>query len=62
MASSAPKPGNLFWPAAGNEEGLPSGMEIPEVPKHPEEDMTPLDVDDGALNACVSSILLSLVQ
>ena len=28
-------------------------MEIPEVPKHPEEDMTPLDVDDGALNACV---------
>lgn len=53
MASSAPKPGNLFWPATGNEEGLPSGMEIPEVPKHPEEDMTPLDVDDGALNACV---------
>ena len=28
-------------------------MDIPEVSKHPDEDLTPLDVDDGALNAYV---------
>lgn len=54
LATSAPKPGNLFWPVS-NEDGLPAGMDIPEVSKHPDEDMTPLDVDDGALNAFVSS-------
>ncbi|KAI9372898.1 hypothetical protein BJX61DRAFT_414232 [Aspergillus egyptiacus] len=48
VAGSAPKPGNLFW-AAGNEGELPSGLEIPDMPKQ-EEDMTPLGVDDGALN------------
>ena len=30
-------------------------MDMPEVSKHPEEDMTPMDIDDGALNAYVSS-------
>ena len=53
MASSGPKPGNLFWPVANNEDGLPTGMDMPEVSKHPEEDMTPMDIDDGALNAYV---------
>lgn len=53
IASSGPKPGNLFWPVAANEDGLPAGMDIPEVSKHPDEDLTPLDVDDGALNAYV---------
>lgn len=53
MASSGPKPGNLFWPVANNEDGLPAGMDMPEVSKHPEEDMTPMEIDDGALNAYV---------
>ncbi|KAL2835235.1 hypothetical protein BDW59DRAFT_137363 [Aspergillus cavernicola] len=49
VAGSAPKPGNLFW-STGNEGELPAGLEIPEMPKQ-EEDMTPLGVDEGALNA-----------
>ncbi|KAL4887016.1 hypothetical protein BJY04DRAFT_227243 [Aspergillus karnatakaensis] len=49
VAGSASKPGNLFW-ATSNDGELPPGLEIPDMPKH-EEDMTPLDVDDGALNA-----------
>ncbi|KAL4970865.1 putative C6 finger domain protein [Aspergillus stella-maris] len=49
VAGSAPKPGNIFW-ATGNEGELPAGLEIPDMPKH-EEDMTPLGVDEGALNA-----------
>ncbi|KAL4769511.1 hypothetical protein BDW60DRAFT_194499 [Aspergillus nidulans var. acristatus] len=48
VAGSAPKPGNLFW--AGNDSDLPAGLDIPETPKH-DEDMTPLSVDEGALNA-----------
>ncbi|KAL6232724.1 hypothetical protein BDW75DRAFT_13146 [Aspergillus navahoensis] len=48
VAGSAPKPGNLFW--AGNDGDLPAGLDIPDMPKH-EEDMTPLNVDEGALNA-----------
>ncbi|KKK22237.1 C6 finger domain protein, partial [Aspergillus ochraceoroseus] len=47
--SSAPKPGNLFW-STGNDHDLPAGLEISEIPKH-EEDLTPLSVDEGALNA-----------
>jgi hypothetical protein len=49
VAGSAPKPGNLFW-ATGNDGDLPAGLEMPDMPKH-EEDMTPLSVDEGALNA-----------
>ncbi|KAL4972071.1 hypothetical protein BDW66DRAFT_12677 [Aspergillus desertorum] len=48
VAGSAPKPGNLFW--AGNDGDLPAGLDIPDIPKH-EEDMTPLNVDESALNA-----------
>ncbi|KAL4909006.1 hypothetical protein BDW74DRAFT_76258 [Aspergillus multicolor] len=48
VAGSAPKPGNLFW--AGNDGDLPAGLDIPDVPKD-EEDMTPLNVDESALNA-----------
>jgi hypothetical protein len=48
---TAPKPGNLFW-STGTEHELPHGLEVPEVPKQAmEEDMTPLDVDEGSLNA-----------
>lgn len=48
---TAPKSGNLFW-STGNETDLPAGLDIPEVPKQAlDEDMTPLDVDEGALNA-----------
>lgn len=54
MGNTAPKPGNLFW--STNEHEIPHGLDIPDVPKHGiEEDMTPLDVDGGALNAYVSS-------
>ncbi|OJI98450.1 hypothetical protein ASPVEDRAFT_80099 [Aspergillus versicolor CBS 583.65] len=49
VTGSAPKPGNLFW-ATGNDGDLPAGLEIPDIPKH-EEDMTPLGVDEGALDA-----------
>ncbi|KAL3491337.1 hypothetical protein BJX62DRAFT_125555 [Aspergillus germanicus] len=48
IAGSAPKPGNIFW--SGNEGELPTGLEIPDMPKQ-DEDMTPLTVDEGALNA-----------
>ncbi|KAL5046903.1 hypothetical protein BDW71DRAFT_181381 [Aspergillus fruticulosus] len=48
VAGSAPKPGNLFW--TSNDGDLPAGLDIPDMPKH-EEDMTPLNVDEGALNA-----------
>ncbi|KAL2870509.1 putative C6 finger domain protein [Aspergillus lucknowensis] len=49
VAGSAPKPANLFW-ATGNEGELPAGLEVPDMPKQG-EDMTPLSVDEGALNA-----------
>ncbi|KAL4804532.1 hypothetical protein BDV18DRAFT_162292 [Aspergillus unguis] len=55
VAGSAPKPGNLFW--AGNDGELPEGLDIPEMPKH-EEDMTPLNVDEGALNAYYEKVHL----
>lgn len=51
----ASKPGNLFWNPSGNEQDLPSGLEISDLPKHDgEEDMTPLNIDEGALNVYVS--------
>jgi hypothetical protein len=54
IGNTAPKPGNLFW--STNEHEIPHGLDIPDVSKHGiEEDMTPLDVDEGALNAYVSS-------
>ncbi|PYH89160.1 hypothetical protein BO71DRAFT_114049 [Aspergillus ellipticus CBS 707.79] len=54
--NSAPKPGNLFW-STGNENDLPASLDIPEVPKQAlDEDMTPLDVDEGALNAYYQKI------
>ncbi|PKY03171.1 hypothetical protein P168DRAFT_305496 [Aspergillus campestris IBT 28561] len=53
---SAPKPGNLFW-STGNENGLPTGMEMPDVAKNTmDDDMTPMDVDEGALNAYYAKI------
>ncbi|RAH74442.1 putative C6 finger domain protein [Aspergillus aculeatinus CBS 121060] len=49
--NTAPKPGNLFW-ATGNENDLPHSLDIPDVPKQAmDEDMTPVDVDEGVLNA-----------
>ncbi|KAH2308130.1 hypothetical protein KXV47_006713 [Aspergillus fumigatus] len=55
MGNTAPKPGNLFW--STNEHEIPHGLDIPDVPKHGiEEDMTPLDVDGGALNAYYAKI------
>ncbi|GFF38495.1 uncharacterized transcriptional regulatory protein C320.03 [Aspergillus udagawae] len=56
MGNTAPKPGNLFW-STGNEHEIPHGLDIPDVSKHGiEEDMTPLDVDEGALNAYYANI------
>lgn len=56
VSGTAPKPGNLFW-TTGNETELPHGLEVPEVPKQAmEEDMTPLDVDEGSLNAYYQKI------
>ncbi|KAI9926861.1 hypothetical protein ASPWEDRAFT_55049 [Aspergillus wentii DTO 134E9] len=56
ISGSAPKPGNLFWPP-GTESELPAGIEISDVTKQEmEEDMTPLDVDEGAFNAYRSKI------
>ncbi|KAH1322282.1 hypothetical protein KXV81_006855 [Aspergillus fumigatus] len=55
MGNTAPKPGNLFW--STNEHEIPHGLDIPDVSKHGiEEDMTPLDVDGGALNAYYAKI------
>ncbi|KAJ6135092.1 hypothetical protein N7512_000252 [Penicillium capsulatum] len=49
---AASKPGNLFWNPSGNEQDLPSGLEISELPRHDgEDDMTPLNIDEGALDA-----------
>lgn len=50
----APKPGNLFWNPTGNEQDLPSGLEISDLPKHEgDDDMTPVNLDGGALDAYV---------
>ncbi|EAU33645.1 conserved hypothetical protein [Aspergillus terreus NIH2624] len=56
VSSSAPKPGNLFW-STGNDNEPPAGIAMSDVPKQEmEEDMTPLNVDEGALNAYYSKI------
>lgn len=48
----APKPGNLFWNPTGNEQDLPSGLEMTDLPKHEgDDDMTPVTLDEGALDA-----------
>jgi hypothetical protein len=55
ISNTASKPGNLFW--STNEHEIPHGLDIPDVSKHGiEEDMTPLDVDEGALNAYYAKI------
>ncbi|OJJ45461.1 hypothetical protein ASPZODRAFT_134114 [Penicilliopsis zonata CBS 506.65] len=50
--ATAPKPGNLFW-SPDNEGEIPQGaLDVADMAKQAiEDDMTPLDVDDGALNA-----------
>lgn len=51
MHDNAPFAGNLFWQAP-EDHGLPDvGVKQPI-----DEDMTPLDVDDAALNACVDPL------
>ncbi|KAJ5105625.1 hypothetical protein NUU61_002972 [Penicillium alfredii] len=51
-SGSAPKPGNLFWNPTGNEQDLPSGLEMTDLPKHEgDDDMTPVALDEGALDA-----------
>lgn len=53
-SGGAPKPGNLFWNPTGNEQDLPSGLEMTDLPKHEgEDDMTPVHLDEGALDAYV---------
>lgn len=50
----ASKPGNLFWNPSSNEQDLPSALEISDLPKHDgEEDISPLNIDEGALNTYV---------
>jgi hypothetical protein len=53
---SAPKPGNLFWNPSGNENDLPSGLEMTDLPKHEGYDLTPVTLDEGALDAYVQCI------
>ncbi|OQE28934.1 hypothetical protein PENFLA_c004G03205 [Penicillium flavigenum] len=51
-SGSAPKPGNLFWNPTGDENDLPSGLEMTDLPKHDgDDDMTPVTLDEGALDA-----------
>lgn len=51
-SGAAPKPGNLFWNPTGNEQDLPSGLEMTELPKHEgDDDMMPVHLDAGALDA-----------
>ncbi|KAJ5405242.1 hypothetical protein N7465_006526 [Penicillium sp. CMV-2018d] len=54
---SAPKPGNLFWNPTGHENDLPSGLEMTDLPKHEgDDDMTPVTLDEGALDAYYQKI------
>ncbi|KAJ5347269.1 hypothetical protein MYU51_004325 [Penicillium brevicompactum] len=51
-SGTAAKPGNLFWNLTGNENDLPSGLEMTDLPKHDgDDDMTPVTLDEGALDA-----------
>lgn len=56
MHDNAPFAGNLFWQAP-EDHGLPGGVDAG-VKQPMDEDMTPLDVDDAALNACVNRLFL----
>ena len=54
VSGAAPKPGNLFWNSTGNEQDLPSGLEMTDLPKHEgDDDMSPTHLDEGALTAYV---------
>lgn len=54
-SGSAPKPGNLFWNPTGHEQDLPSGLEMADLHKHEgDDDMSPVILDEGALDAYVS--------
>lgn len=54
-SGAAPKPGNLFWNPTGNEQDLPSGLEMDLPRQEGDDDMTPISLDEGALNAYVKS-------
>lgn len=47
---NAPAAGNVFWHPTV-EHGLPSGVEVEDIKQTSDEDFTPVDVDDAALNA-----------
>lgn len=52
--SGAAKPGNLFWNPTGDEQDIPPGLPMTDLPKHEgDDDMTPVNVDEGALDAFV---------
>ncbi|KAJ6161206.1 hypothetical protein N7470_004602 [Penicillium chermesinum] len=51
-ADGATKPSNPFWNPSGNEQDLPSGLELADLPRHESaDDMTPVNLDEGALDA-----------
>ncbi|KAJ5495822.1 hypothetical protein N7539_000938 [Penicillium diatomitis] len=51
MGGNAPKPGNLFWNPSGNEQELPSGLDLPSLPRHEgDDDLAPVNLDEGALD------------
>ncbi|KAJ5727315.1 hypothetical protein N7493_005135 [Penicillium malachiteum] len=50
--TGASKPANLFWTPTGNEQDLPTGLEITDLHKHEgDDDMSPVSLDEGALDA-----------
>lgn len=62
-SGSAPKPGNLFWNPTGHENDLPSGLEMTDLPKHEgDDDMTPVTLDEGALDAYVQLLTLVIMR
>lgn len=62
-SGSAAKPGNLFWTPTGNEQDLPGGLEMTDLHKHEgDDDMSPVALDEGALDAYVSTSNLLAVQ
>ncbi|KAJ5168712.1 uncharacterized protein N7482_004306 [Penicillium canariense] len=51
-SGGASRPGNLFWNPTGNEQDLPSGLEMTDLPRHEgDDDITPVNLDEGALDA-----------
>lgn len=50
-SGTASKPGNLFWNPTGNEQDLPSGLEMTELPRHEgDDDMSPVTLDEATLD------------